>query len=64
MLHTYFEQITVRLAPYVAIATDPRPSSLRHAAPLFSIIIIVVVIVINDIIIIIHNTLPFWEKFN
>jgi hypothetical protein len=35
MLHTYcdvVEQITVRLAPYVAIATNPRPSSLRHAA--------------------------------
>ena len=35
MLHTYcdvVEQITVRLAPYVAIATNPRPSCLRHAA--------------------------------
>jgi hypothetical protein len=33
MLHTYcdaVEQITVRLAPYAAIATNPRPSSLRH----------------------------------
>jgi hypothetical protein len=34
MLHTYcdvVEQITVRLVPYVAIATNPCPSSLRHA---------------------------------
>jgi hypothetical protein len=67
MLHTYcdvVEQITVRLAPYVAIATEPRPSSLCLAAPLFSIIIIIVVIMIDDIIIIIiyHNILPFWKN--
>jgi hypothetical protein len=70
MLHTYcdvVEQITVRLAPYVAIATNPRPSSLRHAAPLFIIIIIIIIVVImiDDIIIIIiiiHNILPFWEN--
>jgi hypothetical protein len=67
MLHTYcdvVEQITVRLAPYVAIATNPRPSSLRHAAPLFSIIIIIVIMIddIIIIIIIIHNILPFWEN--
>jgi hypothetical protein len=48
MLHTYcdvVEQITVRLAPYVAIATIPRPSSLRHIAPLFNTIIIVVIMI-------------------
>jgi hypothetical protein len=72
MLHTYcdvVEQITVRLAPYVAIATNPRPSNLRHATPLFSIIIIIIIIIvimIDDIIIIFihHNILPFWEKSN
>jgi hypothetical protein len=35
MLHMYcdvVEQITVRLAPYVAIATEPHSLSLRHAA--------------------------------
>jgi hypothetical protein len=56
MLHTYcdvVEQITVELAPYVATATNPRPSSLCHAAPLFSISIIIIVIMIDYIIIII-----------
>jgi hypothetical protein len=68
MLHTYcdvVEQIKVRLAPYVAIATNPRPSSLCHAVLLFSSIIVVVVIMIDDTIIIIiiyHNILPFWEN--
>jgi uncharacterized membrane protein len=74
MLHTYcdvVEQITVRLAPYVAIATNRSPSSLRHAAPLFSIIIIIITVVIMTvdiiiiviiIIIIIHNILPFWKN--
>ena len=70
MLHTYcdvVEQITVRLAPYVAIATNPRPSSLRHVAPLISIIIIIIIIVImiNDITIIIHRHNTFLlEKSN
>jgi hypothetical protein len=62
MLHTYcdvVEQITVRLAPYVAIATNPRPSSLRHAAPLFSIILLLYCCYccdyVNVISVIIHN---------
>jgi hypothetical protein len=46
------EQITVRLAPYVAIATNPVRQAYvtHHLPPLFSIIIIIVMIMIDDII--------------